>query len=639
MKHFAHSTGGRPCAALSVAICATLFVAPDADAQVFTSGNLLVTTSTYAGTASLVTPGQGGTLLAGASAGQTVYAVDDGSYSQVFGNVSADPAFGVTSPITIEQLTPAGALVNTLSIAGAVTSFSSKSEMGLHLTSDGSGLTFMGYIAPVNAIDVSNSNTAAVTDPTNPVTNAMFGGPYSRAIITLYSDGTSSVTPVWGYSGNNGRGAILDNGIYYMVGNAGNSGSPKPSATVLDELSANTGVQYLVQGNAGATTVVGEYTNSSMGNTKGDQYGFNITSVGGAADNTGKDDNFRGITLFNNTLYVSKGSGGNGIDTVYQVGTAGTLPTASTAASTLITILPGFPGLSQPSTYHPFGLFFANANTLYVADEGGQLLTDEAGQSTYATNKGGLQKWTFNGSTWTLQYTLTAGLNLGVGYTVSGTVTDSTGSVTQYPDGLRHLAGVVNGNAVTIYATTSTVDGLIDQGASPNQLVVITDSLTATGPTAPAGESFTVLQTAAYGQVLRGVQFAPVVLPASGESASVSVSAQTITDGQSSSLTATPGGSGSFTYQWYLGTSGNTSSPIAGATAATYTATPTSTANYWVEITNSNGIVENSKTVTITVGASTATDAPLPLWALGALGAGLIGIARRRIRRAAKVVN
>lgn len=635
MQSSAHSSGRRPSAARTLALCATLLMAADAEAQIFTSGNLLVTTSTYAGTAGLVTPGAGGTQLAGASAGQTVNAVDDGSYSQVFGNVAADPAFGVTSPITIEQLTPAGALVSTLSISGAVTSFSSKSEMGLQPTSDGSGLTFMGYVASVNSIDVSNSNTPAVTDPTNPVTNAMFGGPYSRAIITLYSNGTSSVTPVWCYSGNNGRGAILDNGIYYMVGNAGNSGSPKPAAMILDELSANTGVQYLVQGNAGATTVVGEYTNTSMGNTKGDQYGFNITAVGGAADNTGKDDNFRGMTLYGNTLYVTKGSGSNGIDTVYQVGTAGTLPTASTAASTLITILSGFPGLSQPSTYHPFGLFFANANTLYVADEGGQVTTDEVGGSTFATNNGGLQKWTFNGSMWTLQYTLTAGLNLGVGYTVSGTVTDSTGSVTQYPDGLRHLAGVVNGNDVTIYATTSTVGGLGDQGASPNQLVVITDSLTATGPTAPAAESFALLQTAAYGQVLRGVQFAPTVPPASGQTPGVSVSAQTLNAGQSSTLTATPSGSGSFSYQWFMGTSGNTSSPIAGATGAAYTASPASTSSYWVRITNSNGIVENSSTITIAV--NNTTDGPLPLWALGALGAGLLGIARRRIRRLDKV--
>ena len=629
MIHAFSQTSGRRSLQLAAAVGFILGTAQLAHAQVFQSGNLLVTTTTYAGNAGLVQPGV--TLLAGASAPSLVTATANGSYLQVFNNATTDAAFGVTSPITIEQLTPSGALVSTLPITGAVSSFSSKSEMGLQPTTDGTGLTFMGYVAPVNALDVSNSNTAAVTDPTNPVTNTQFGGPYSRAIITLFADGSSTVTPVTAYSGNNGRGVILDNGLYYMVGNAGNSGSPKPAAAVLDQLSANTGVQYLVQGNAGATTVVGEYTNTSFGNTKGDQYGFNITSVGGTADNTGKDDNFRGITLHNNTLYVSKGSGSNGINTVYQVGSAGTLPTAATAASTLITILPGFPGLSQASTYHPFGMFFANDTTLYVADEGGQVTTDEVGGTTFATNNGGLQKWTFNGSTWTLQYTLTAGLNLGVGYTVSGTVTDSTGSVTQYPDGLRHLAGVVNGNNVTIYATTSTVGGLGDQGASPNQLVVITDSLSATGPTAPAGESFTLLQTAAYGQVLRGVQFAPTLLPSSGESPTISASQQSIIAGQSLTLTANPTGTGTYTYQWFTGTSGNTANPIPGATGPTLTGSLSATTSYWVQITNANGIVQNSKAVTISVGAAPAS-APMPWWALGVLGAGLLGVARQRRR-------
>ncbi len=63
------------------------------------------------------------------------------------------------------------------------------------------------------------------------------------------------------------------------------------------------------------------------------------------ADKAGKDNNFRGLTIFNNTLYVTKGSGSNGINTVYQVGNAGTLPTGTTAdlAAVPITILPGFP--------------------------------------------------------------------------------------------------------------------------------------------------------------------------------------------------------------------------------------------------------------------------------------------------------
>ena len=67
---------------------------------------------------------------------------------------------------------------------------------------------------------------------------------------------------------------------------------------------------------------------------------------------------------------------------------------------------------------------------------------------------------------------------------------------------------------VTLYAITSTVGGLNDQGASPNKLVAINDTVADTTAGQVAGEDFTTLQTASYGQVLRGVAFAPVPLPA-----------------------------------------------------------------------------------------------------------------------------
>ena len=75
-------------------------------------------------------------------------------------------------------------------------------------------------------------------------------------------------------------------------------------------------------------------------------------------------------------------------------------------------------------------------------------------------------------------------------------------------DGLRNITGVVNGDGtVTIYAITSTISGSGDQGADPNQLVKITDTLSDTS--LPAGESFTTVRTAGFGEVLRGVSFTP----------------------------------------------------------------------------------------------------------------------------------
>ena len=80
--------------------------------------------------------------------------------------------------------------------------------------------------------------------------------------------------------------------------------------------------------------------------------------------------------------------------------------------------------MSKHATLFPFGIWFANATTLYVADEGN-------GDNTYANGiysvaaaqaTAGLQKWIFDFTSgqWNLAYTLQAGLQLGVPYTVAG---------------------------------------------------------------------------------------------------------------------------------------------------------------------------------------------------------------------------
>src|SRR5262249_31156904 len=152
-------------------------------------------------------------------------------------------------------------------------------------------------------------------------------------------------------------------------------------------------------------------------------------------------DNFRGETIFNNTLYVTKGSGSNGINTVYQVGTAGSLPTFANAGTLPITILPGLPTtLAKTSQFHPFGIWFADANTLYVADEG-----DGTGASNPNT---GLEKWSLVGGVWHRDYTLQNGLNLGVAYSVANGPNGEVYPTSLNPatDGLRNITGKLNGD-------------------------------------------------------------------------------------------------------------------------------------------------------------------------------------------------
>ena len=486
----------------------TLLVAPtltaksDPEFPGFPPGrdNLVVSESVYVGYPSLIIP-QTTVLPTG------VVAIADGGFPEVFNNATVDSSFGITAPIYLLELTSHGEVVGRLPVPTKqmTTSFSSKSELGLHLAVEDFALTFMGYVAPVNTLDVSNSNTPGHFDPSNPVPST-----YQRAIGLADGFGQVWSQPVNSYSGNNGRGVILLKGTFYMTGNAGN-GSTKGLPQIVD----NTGVQILQIFGGSDSTVVGQLQ-GIVGQPKGFQYGYSVTQYGHPADTSGKDDNFRGITIFNGTLYVTKGSGGNGINTVFQVGTPGVLPTFASAATTQISILPGFSTtLANSKTgtvYYPFGIWFANPTTLYVADEGDGVLGNAA------TGTGGLQKWVLVGNSWQLAYTLTAGLNLGQTYTVPGYPT-GINTVTGLnwapaPDGLRQIAGKVNRDGtVTIYAVTSTVSGSGDQGADPNQLVVITDRLSAADATAAAGETFKVLRTAESGTVLRGVSFAPLGLP------------------------------------------------------------------------------------------------------------------------------
>jgi hypothetical protein len=284
-------------------------------------------------------------------------------------------------------------------------------------------------------------------------------------------------------------------------------------------LSDDTGVQMIVKGQYDTTgsgtgtldaitnsRVVGQ-VNGTFGSATGYQRGFALTPP----DKTGKDDNFRGLTNYRDTLYVTKGSGSNGLDAVYQVnptgggyvspGQSAGLPSIGSAGVASINPLPGWPLTSTganesssgttPTVFHPFGVWFANDTTLYVADEGSASVTNAA--------PGGLEKWTFNSGTglWELNYTLP--VSAIPTYAVSG-----IGSLRAL--GLRNISGVDNGDGtVTIYGVTSTTgQTLNDEGADPNQLVVITDSVAATS--APAA-TFQVVETAAYGDVLRGVAF------------------------------------------------------------------------------------------------------------------------------------
>jgi beta-lactamase superfamily II metal-dependent hydrolase len=174
--------------------------------------------------------------------------------------------------------------------------------------------------------------------------------------------------------------------------------------------------------------------------------------------------NIRAASVFGGQLYISSASG-----TFQGISTPGN-GTPTTSGQTTVG-LPGFPTAAGPS---PYEFFFADLDatvagldTIYLADD-------------RATGSGGgLQKWTFDGTTWTLRGTLTTGLT----------------------NGLRGLAGTVSGSNVTLYAT--------DAAASLNKIVTVTD--TSGAAAAPTG-TFTTVATAGTNKLFRGIGLVPVAL-------------------------------------------------------------------------------------------------------------------------------
>lgn len=432
-------------------------------------GDLLVATSTYQDDPNIVAgvtqlPPNCSSVTTPTPPDPCGTAVASGTYPYVFNNGTVDGSFGVTSPITLDELTPSGSPVTTIQVPNSseagitsssdqmVTSFSSKSELALNLSTDGRYVTFLGYNAPVAQADVSNANTPGDPDPTS-----ADPGAYYRVVGQLGEDGKFYFTETNAFNGDNGRAVVLNDepgaGLYYAAGNAGNGANPEPPQVV-----TSAGAQ-LIQPSTSPESAQSPGQPTAVGS-------FNVTQLGIAADKSAKDDNYRGETLYNNVLYYTKGSGSNGVDTVYFVDTTGkacpsgtglpepgaSLPTTSdftyntsdpalglTSSNPGLTpenmcVLAGFPATSakdaSDSTDYPFGIWFANPDTLYVADEGAGDNTNTTFTSTSnglysaaaASTTAGLQKWVFDPSKrqWNLAYTLQNGLDLGVPYTVAG---------------------------------------------------------------------------------------------------------------------------------------------------------------------------------------------------------------------------
>ena len=233
-----------------------------------------------------------------------------------------------------------------------------------------------------------------------------------------------------------------------------------------------------------------------------------------------------------NTLYVSRdfnpsgsapcggANANNCTDVSKLVGPGGTLPTSSTAPTHVIPSVASLNGGNTGSIDLTAGLangvnnarvgsfvylspeqyFFANSTTVYVADSG----APKNGNANKAQlGEGGLQKWSFNGTQWVLDYDLVNGLNI-----VNNANADPNNPTAPGVTGLFGLTGIVVGDQVELFATSYGLNEL-----SPSFLYEITDTLSDTTIAQAAGESFTTLYSSAPGESIRGVAFAPDPTP------------------------------------------------------------------------------------------------------------------------------
>ncbi len=416
----------------------------------------------------------------------------------------------LSSPVTL----PAGSY---FTIAGMNTSGYNGTFATSAAVSNSTTLTFSGL--PDSLASCSSTGTpcggTATYDPPYPF--------YDREVALINSTGLVSLTPIDNAnSGDNPRAAItVDENEFYTVGNS-DSTTASPSSG---------------PNNPGLT--IGARCAAPLNNFS---YQFGTYFAADRPDESAKkhvkDNNWRGVGIYpdgngNQQLYVSKGSGGNGDDGLFQVGTS--LPACSSSlinangvnynAGITITELPGlaFPVTNQQTgaatPILPFGFWFANPTTLYVADEGnppsytgGQSPSfSNATNGTYVPSNdpyAGLEKWSLVNGTWVLDYTIQAGLNFNQPQTFAGYNDINGDPIQSYTYGLRNMTGHVNGDGtVTIYAVTAQFSAVSSGEPDPTSIVGITDSLAAT--TLPANEQFVTLQTAQSGELYRGVAYIP----------------------------------------------------------------------------------------------------------------------------------
>ncbi len=268
-----------------------------------------------------------------------------------YGSSSALLADGAPTAITLKEYSTAGGasvLNDTLPTAdgvggsanlGVVGEYGSSSEGNIQLSGDGRYLTIAGYSASAAANGIGASTNAANG------TNFPVGTPYSGSTVAL-AQATSTDLP---------RLAVL----------IGSNGSVN-SSTVFNNLYStnNPRAVYSADGSSIYISGQGDKKTTDQGVFFAPT-GTNTTNSPATATGIYNAKDTRYVTASNGNLFYSLDKSGapTGIFQISGLPTGAATSTQITAASN------GLAGAARVN-YSPEGFFFANATTLYVADTG-----------------------------------------------------------------------------------------------------------------------------------------------------------------------------------------------------------------------------------------------------------------------------
>jgi hypothetical protein len=272
-------------------------------------------------------------------------------------------------------------LLTTLALAGAIITGAQAqfAATNLLLLRVGDGTSALANsTGPVSLLEITRSGSLIQTISIDTNFLQVSGTATSEGQMSLSPDGSiltiaGYVPPFTGTGSLSGRTASQAPRGYVTV-NA--SGTVSSSAIISNA--------YSTDNIRSGVTVDG----SAFWFTGSSGSGSGIMAFSGGATNQLADINSRVIKVYNNSLYYSTGSGAAGI---YSI--SGT-PTSSNAAP--VSILAGVVG--QGTSPYDFSLS-PDGNTMYVADDGI-----------------GVQKFTNNGTAWSLVYNLTNGLGANRAY-------------------------------------------------------------------------------------------------------------------------------------------------------------------------------------------------------------------------------